>query len=394
MNHHSSLTEVAHTLPDGPTPLRRNAQRARALAAFDRRQQAAPRWRVRLAPLVAACIAIALVWLSVGHHRVVAPTAMAPLVSRDDGAMLALDAPLVAREHTVALRFNERSTVALQPGATGQLTAVDPAHVEVTLAEGALAAEITKGTGRRWLFRAGPYEVAVLGTKLRIDWSTTRGAIVVSVTEGRVAVTGPGLDRPRSVSAGESFDSALLPHTADEPDEPALGEFTRAAAMPRARAPTTTAPPPSWRQLLDQGHRAEALSEAKRAGVFRRINELNGDDALLLGSAARLEHQRALAASLLQRARVQGDDAGCEAAFMLGKDAATAGNWALAAQLFGEVSRAERSCPFVEDATGRLISVSIEQGETERAATLAKQYLARWPSGTWAALATTAQRAY
>jgi hypothetical protein len=305
---------------------------------------------------------------------------------------------LIVAETARELEFSDGSNVTLESGSKLLVEAVDEQHVEVRLEEGHLDAHVMKGTGRTWRYRAGPWTVRVVGTRLAITWTPSREALEVSVSEGAVEVSGPS-GAPVLVHAGESISRSPpapqprveAPVIAPPPQESSpKKKLTVVQATPPVVEQLPEAPPPAppvtWRELLAQGQRAQALEDATARGVF--AGALDDADALVLADAARLERRVDLAQVLLARVLERGGPNAAEASFLLGRFELEAHRARAAQEFFSRsLSLAPRGA-FAEQSRGRLLEVLLELKDVPAARLAAKDYLAHHPGGAWEQLAT------
>ena len=201
MSHLEELDCLREALTGGPDAAALYRQRARAIEAF----------RLRRTPRRRLAVALAAAVVVVGGAAGVAGALRRPPVpvTFADAQPVPMRAPLVVPGHgaPLVLRFTDASEVTVALRSEVELEAVDAARVEVRLRSGRLDARVTAGTGRTWRYLAGGWAVRVTGTALTVRWAPADEALEVSVAEGAVEVTGPGLASPRLVRAGERFSS-------------------------------------------------------------------------------------------------------------------------------------------------------------------------------------------
>jgi TolA-binding protein len=158
-----------------------------------------------------------------------------------------------------------------------------------------------------------------------------------------------------------------------------------AAVLPPAvkQAPTLAAAPPSWAELARAGKYAEAY-ELARASFDDECRADAADRVLLLGETARLSGHGAEARRAYTglRERFAGSAEAAQAAFALGRLALDTSSDRVAAQHWFETYLLERpSGPLASAALGRLLELHVQAGDSDGAATLAREYLKRYPSG-------------
>jgi hypothetical protein len=384
MKPESDFEAERRSLGEGPSESRRALQRVRLLR--EARPLARQRWvLIALATMVAVTVAA---------------FALRPRQTEwvtERGASVVVGSLIVA-ETARELEFSDGSNVTLESGSKLLVEAVDEQHVEVRLEEGHLDAHVMKGTGRTWRYRAGPWTVRVVGTRLAITWTPSREALEVSVSEGAVEVSGPS-GAPVLVHAGESISRSPpapqprveAPVIAPPPQESSpKKKLTVVQATPPVVEQLPEAPPPAppvtWRELLAQGQRAQALEDATARGVF--AGALDDADALVLADAARLERRVDLAQVLLARVLERGGPNAAEASFLLGRFELEAHRARAAQEFFSRsLSLAPRGA-FAEQSRGRLLEVLLELRDVPAARLAAKDYLVHHPGGAWEQLAT------
>lgn len=400
--------EARRVLGEGPRGTKAAWQRARVLSDWERRRGRRPLRALGWGLGVAAAAAALLVFF------------LPRPVVRDDDGPIAVGAPLLASAPRV-LRFSEGSQVTLAPATRAHLDTVNERQVDLVLEEGLLEASVAKGTGRTWRYRAGPWTVRVVGTRLTIRWTPASAAVEVSVSEGAVEVSGPGLASPVLVRAGQRLTRATPPPLPEEElqvemDAPVVAAASREDAGDDGAGPPrgpTPAPLPRqrrvdcaggdcarreaeqgeapWRPLLATGRRREALAAA--AGALSTPGALAEADALALGDAARLERDlplaRRLFGALLARegGATVSPELGAEAAFLLGRLETDARQLPAAVAAFRRSLALAPSGSSSEQARGRLLEALLELDDGAGAAAIAAESLHHHPAGAWAGLA-------
>jgi transmembrane sensor len=383
-------------------PIEKHAQRVAAELGDGRSEQAlaatrqslitkvadagAPRRWVLPLGLSAALAATLLLFMAPWRHASVEFWVGDTAVAADEGA--ALRASL---EQPLPIRFAEGSQVALHSKSRARVARASAGQVRVILDEGALVAQVVPNTGVGWQFQAGPYSVAVTGTKLALSWQPATGELEVAIDEGRVTVTGPGGEA--AVSAGERLTGkvgeALRLRSANEL-APAREE------EPRPREPRRLDQHSSWLSLARQGRAEEALAEARRIGVDRlastsSIAELVALADLTRAARAPEEAERVLVA--LQR-RFPRSPSASLVPFWRGRlEADVRERPAEAAHQFAAYLAANPEGELAQEALGRLIDVQRQAGQGAAAKASAQRYLERHPGGPYASLAARVLRA-
>jgi hypothetical protein len=362
-----------------------------ALAA--RRAFAPPSRRWMLAPLAAALAlaAVLLVW----------PRSK-ELTYSIEGS-LADGSYVQAGEHSSAtLRFDEGSELVLDPSSRARVGAVTPHGATVVLENGRAHVSVHHVPGAAWTVHAGPFDIAVTGTKFDVAWSGEE--LDLELYEGTVTVRGPlvggALDlhagQRISAHAGGSLDvrpiaSVTLGETSSttvSSDRPSAPEapISSSSAAPEASKPTV-----SWAQRAAAGDFRGVMDDADRLGIEVALASRSLEDLAALSDAARFSGRPEVArrALLAERSRFAGSGAATSAAFLLGR---------LSEDSFGQISEAisfyeqylaeAPGGAFSAEALGReMMALKRSRGSTA-AVPAATDYLARYPSGPYAAAAT------
>jgi transmembrane sensor len=318
----------------------------------------------------------------------------------------------------LALAFDDGSRVVLASGASLHTVTLGPSSANLELERGRATVRVVHTRKTHWRVRAGSYEVAVTGTRFRLDWRPETGAFSVAVEEGSVRVSGGLLAEPIAITAGQSLAleqgrpvatsgqvtpsaPAVVPPAdpSGEPQPPTLMpspsdlEPPVRVRRPVARHATTAmaapAAAPSWREQAEAGRYRDAMALAERKGFDGICREAASADLLTLAEAARYAGRSARAEQALKAARqrfTSSDDAAV-AAYLLGRIAAESRHDYVAAARWFRTYLAERPGGRLDrEAEGRLLeALAFMDRNTAREA--ARVYLQRYPAGPHAAFA-------
>ena len=278
------------------------------------------RWSVALAfGSLAACAATAVIALR--PHAI--SYAVAGVGQGEVGA--ALVAPAAA---PLELQFSDGSAVTLPPRAAAHVDALDRDGATVAIEEGTLEVSVIHRTHTRWQVQAGGYHIQVTGTRFAAGWDRQSRALTVTMHEGSVLVSGPGLKEPVRVVTGQHLRASAS--GADLGLESAPGPSAEVAAPPSAPAPIAAAPrspepalapPPS--ETIPPADRASAPRARRVEAVAGRASTpINADWRV---QAARAEYHEALAAAVLEGWRAECARLGADDLVLLGDVARLAG---------------------------------------------------------------------
>jgi hypothetical protein len=317
------------------------------------------------------------------------------------------------------LRFSDGSAVTLPPRASAHVDALTRDGATVAIEDGTLEVSVVHRAHTHWQVQAGGYRIQVTGTRFAAGWDPQARALTVSMHEGSVLVTGPGITEPVRVVTGQrlrasasgadlGLERAPLPApevqvTPSSPPTPAVHEPALApppaeitppvehAAAPRPRrveaVATHTPPAPDWRVEASRAQYREALAAAVLEGWRAECARLGPEDLVLLGDVARLAGDLDRAEEAYRSARRRFPEAD-RPTFALGLIAFEGRhNYKLAGDLFASYLRSFPRGPLAREAAGRLIESRIKVGDDAEARQAASSYLHDFPGGPHAALA-------
>jgi hypothetical protein len=288
--------------------------------------------------------------------------------------------------------FSDGTTLLVAAGARATVSRLDADGAYVRVERGRVVASVHHDAGTRWLFDVGPYAVQVTGTRFEAAWDAVHERFTLTMGEGSVRVTGPGLVGTRALVAGQTLD--LTPPTAPRTVEPPDADAPAGAAaeLPRPLEETPPAPArprpsrPSWRTLADDGDYHAALATAEGEGFERLLGSLSAGELLRLGDVARYarQHARAREAYLAVRERFRGTLSAASAAYSLGLITAERSD---SLEWFETYVDEAPSGPLAAEALGRLIEAAAGRPPDAHARALARTYLEHHPDGPHASLA-------
>jgi TolA-binding protein len=336
----------------------------------------------------------------------------------------------------VGLRFAEGTELRLAAGARGRLTSVDGQGARFAIEQGEAEINVIPRTGARWLIDAGPFLITVHGTTFTAAWDGEREQLDIRMKHGLVSVSGPVADGKIAVRAGQRLtinvpEREVLLRPGDDAEEsaeagadtaatgatpssaapavepsapeapPAVGaraqtgssirgSATRAAVAVRANAPSR-----SWTASLAAGDFQTILLEAEHRGLRRSLADARSEDLAALADAARYLRRDDVArqALIAQRDRFPQSDRAHEAAFLLGRlteggaEGRSVDGDVRALSWYDRYLNEAPSGAYASEALGRKMTATEKLRGIEAARDIARQYLRRFPHGTYAGAA-------
>jgi hypothetical protein len=384
-----ALLDLArHEGVTAPESERRAEQRF--LNAFRQAREPRPSWQ-RLSGYALALAAAAALALLVVRLELWPRGALSYQLNR--GAVTS--SPLLeATNGPIDVQFSDGSSVTVERGSQARILDTTRRGAHLRLDGGRVAFNVLPRPERGdWSLDAGPYQVRVTGTAFTVEWSAAQELFQVDVARGHVLVVGAGLRK--ELRAGETFrhvgaatanaaaqSAGVAAARLAQDTPPASSAEPLAPAAPAARANTTL---DSWAQQVALGQFDAVVSAAERRGVPSCLRACSLTDLKALADAARLTSRAALAkqALLAQRQRFAGTGEAKAAAFLLGR-LAEAGPASEALGWYDTYLTESPNGRFASDALGRKLVLGGARDQAQ-ATREAREYLARFPAGPYAA---------
>jgi transmembrane sensor len=298
------------------------------------------------------------------------------------------------------VHFSDGSTVRLEPDARARIVEVADNGSRVLLESGVAHASVVHRADTRWSVQAGAFEVRVTGTQFDVGWDPAHGLFSITLIEGRVVVSGCAMERPRVVSAGETFRATCkndepvgapvpLPAPVAIPTASSTSSPT-SASIPIAPPTSPTAPRSTWRELLSLHRYAEAFDDADAVGLSSICASADVETLMDLGDAARFAGHSDRAKVVLQavRRRFAADEQASTAAFNLGRIAFDdEAAYPEAARWFDQYLTERPTGALAREASGRRMEALARAGDHAAAKSAAERYLRDFPAGPHADLA-------
>ena len=287
-------------------------------------------------------------------------------------------------------------------GARARVAEITPRGARLLVESGVVHARVVHRNDTRWLVDAGPFEVKVTGTRFDVAWQPGEQAIVVTLHEGSVVVTGCGLANGQRVSGGQQLHAscktgaATLSPLDGSPANLAHANVAPAITPPPPPPPPASPAPPSASPAPEPSSTAASslpdapAQRAAAAAMPAATTPATAAELLARASAERYaSHFEAATESLdAVRRRFRGSDDAATAAFELGRiafdghhDCVAAGGW------FDTYLRERPAGVLAREALGRDIEARHRAGDSAHAEELATRYIASYPDGPHATLA-------
>ena len=329
------------------------------------------------------------------------------------------------------LRFSDGTEVRLGSETKASLRSVDGRGARVSLADGIAQVDVKHLQGARWLFDAGPFLIAVTGTAFTLEWRSGDERLDVRMLRGSVRVSGPLSDEATVLNAGQHLTVRVRPRETviraleDEatisPPPSSLPPSRQPDRTPRASDPLQdTAPRPvasrtasgpavtlglaapvsasigalNWQAELVRGDFETIVRQAEHAGLETCLAQANSADLAALADAARYGRHDDIArrALLAQRRRFALSPAARDASFLLGRLEEAEQHGAQAIDWYDRYLAEAAAGTYASEALGRKMTLTQTVSGDERASVVAREYIDRFPQGTYAARARALAR--
>ncbi|HVJ21997.1 MAG TPA: tetratricopeptide repeat protein [Polyangiaceae bacterium] len=315
----------------------------------------------------------------------------------------------IAAEHDVPIELSDGSRFVLSPGTRGRLGDLNQDGAHLVVEAGSVEAAVVHRSRTKYKLSFGPFAVDVTGTRFDVNWDPAQELLTLKLREGSVLVSGCVLGSGRPLLAGETLRAwcreqrfevqavgraaapVAAPSAALAEVPPAAshkGPELRAAQPPAASA---SAEGPSWQALAKSGDYSGAFAAIGAAQFSGECERAKESDLWLLADVARLSkngHSAIGAYSALRR-RFPGGPKSGQAAFNIARlHFDQLGQYDEAARWFRTYLSEQPTGALAREALGRLMEAEHRAGHREAAASTARDYLKRHPSGPHARLAT------
>jgi len=405
-SHDTPLDPTAERVADfisaevGSPALAKSSERefVRRLARF--RQLRRSRRRIAVGVTIASTLIV--VGLAGSRFRDTAPTASA-LSYRVDSQDPPSGGYILASQTTDALlAFSDGSKVRMAARARGRVVEVNNRGAKFSLDDGKVAVDIVHRPRAEWIFEAGPFRVNVHGTSFTVAWNPVETVFEVRLASGSISVASPVAGPEIQMRAGQTLRVSLrdqssslgklgtmsgrdVPSASDDAGGPSSSAPPRRAAIEPSEAPRWTHR--GWMTALAENKAADVVADADRRGLATVLERADSEDLWALANAARYAGRYLLAREALgaQRKRFPSSDRARQAAFLLGRlhdgdpdGPENALGW------YDRYLVETHDGARVSDSLGRKMTLLERWNRRPEALAVARDYLRRFPRGTYA----------
>jgi hypothetical protein len=299
------------------------------------------------------------------------------------------------------IAFSDGSRVRMTARARGRVVEVNHRGAKFALDDGKVSVDVVHRPRAQWIFEAGPFRISVHGTSFTVAWNPADAVFEVRLASGSISVTSPVAGPEIQMRAGQTFKVSLRDQSstlgtmssAEAPPPAGSGSASasreRSATVPAPSAPSE--PPPwshrGWMTALSANKAAEVIADADRRGLPTVLERADSEDLWALANAARYAGRYSLAGQALgaHRKRFPSSDRSREAAFLLGRlHDADPGGPGDALRWYDRYLVEAHDGVGVSDALGRKMTLLQRWKRSSEALIVARDYLARFPRGTYA----------
>lgn len=385
---------------DGGTTSSRDAASREALVQALTRENSGPSWvRPRMfistAAFVAACVLVVTLWPDANLRYEVAGGVA------EEGYVQASSEPAM-------ISFSDGTSISVAPGGASRIVDVDSHGARVLVEHGEVEARVVPRSAARWLVAAGPYSVAVTGTRFKVSWQPEARRFEVVLIEGSITVRGPMVEPGLAMHAGQRLVARVddkdlqLSETLAKADETASAPLptpspgvVEAAPVPTSATAATAEPvapapaPVSWSKLIAEGKYTEVMSLARGMGIGAVLSGGSLEQLVAVGDAARYSGDAGLSQQVLVslRERFPASASAKTAAFLLGR-MAEGGSPGAALSWYDRYLGESPGGAYASEALGRKMML-LSRSQPAQAKTVAQQYLKLYPKGGYANVART-----
>jgi ferric-dicitrate binding protein FerR (iron transport regulator) len=307
---------------------------------------------------------------------------------------------LVPETADARLAFSDGSNIRMAARTRGRVVEVDNRGATIALDSGDASVDIVPRPRARWTFEAGPFRINVHGTSFNFTWNPADAVFEVRLSRGAISVASPLAGPDIEMRAGQTLRASLRDQTismgttssplaqANDKAVVAAGppEPPRETPVPQIAAPSRWSHR-GWMTMLAEDRAAGILADADRRGPTAVLERADSDDLWALANAARYVGRYPLAEQALSahRKRFPSSVRSRQAAFLLGRlHEDDSGGPVDALGWYDRYLAEARGGAGVSDALGRKMTLLQRSHRHTEALVVARDYLRRFPHGTYA----------
>jgi ferric-dicitrate binding protein FerR (iron transport regulator) len=306
---------------------------------------------------------------------------------------------LVAQTAESLLAFSDGSKVRMAPRARGRVVEVNSRGARFALDDGKVSVDVVQRPRAQWIFEAGPFRVNVHGTSFTVVWNPLEAIFEVRLISGAISVVSPVAGPEIQMHAGQSLkvslrDQEITMGTTSARESPPATDGALASTsiepprtVPAGPAEATRWSHRGWLAALSENKAAAVVADADRRGLTAVLERADSEDLWALANAARYATRYPLARQALSahRRRFPSSERSREAAFLLGRlHEGDTGGPAEALGWYDRYLAEADSGVGISDALGRKMTLLERWNRHTEALTAARDYLRRFPRGTYA----------
>ncbi len=318
----------------------------------------------------------------------------------------------VGPDDSEQISLEDGTQVVFLPNSTGRISQNVTHRGEVSLENGRVTLAVPHLRDTNWKVFAGPYKVAVTGTKFEVRWDPQSSDLTVNVFEGSVVVTGPLLETGHAVTSNRSLSANLQQSSVRmTPVDPSLenqqhtdtgtgskqrstvrsgrksgtrGVYSRLSNAAQKNRKMESIDPLEWVTYAKNGQYDKVSEIIQSTGLNRMLKDAPPSAWLILGNAARQSRDFNTARTVYSNLRDRYPNSGhaTTAALYLGRMAFDQQHqYAVAAKWFKIYLSEQKGGTLHREVLGRLMETQYKANMYSDAKHTATKYLEQYPEG-------------
>lgn len=318
----------------------------------------------------------------------------------------------VGPDDSEQISLEDGTQVVFLQNSTGRISQNVTHRGEVSLENGRVTLAVPHRQDTNWKVFAGPYKVAVTGTKFEVRWNPQSSDLTVNVFEGSVVVTGPLLETGHSVTSNRSLSANLQQSSVQmTPVDPSLenqqhtdtgtgskqrsavrsgrksgthGVYSRLSNAAQKNRKTESVDPLEWVTYAQNGQYDKVSEIIQSTGLNQMLKDAPPSAWLILGNAARQSRDFNTARTVYSNLRDRYPNSGhaTTAALYLGRMAFDQQHqYAVAAKWFKIYLSEQKGGTLHREVLGRLMETQYKANMHSDAKHTATKYLEQYPEG-------------